>query len=226
MSLRELIADYREPITRMVGLTKFPGNHSCDNGLLFSATYMVLEGNSYADEVAWFHELVGHCQPEAVGWIVRYPGTMEVVAHDDLTGIVAVSELLSELVLLYGSYYWWSWGLKPKTKSLRTWWGRIADFPPTVMAGAGARVGILHQILWSIDTMASCLTEKGNTSGKCLSYLKIKTMEKRSYWLPSLAIRFWRRRMGKVYPGGMRDVYRIYFGESHPFTIAGPPNFL
>lgn len=224
-TLRELIEPYREPTTRMVGLVPNPTDHSCDNGLLFSATYMVLEGRNYSDERGWFIDLLDTCQPSERGWFVRYPGA-GVVAHDDLTGIAAASMYGAYCVGTYGKRHWWSWGLKPGKGTIRTWWGRIVDFPPTVMAAYGSRVGLLSQILWSIDTMASCLTAKGNTSGKCLSYLKIKVMDRRKdVWLCHLASKFWRSRMRKMYPGGMRDVYAIYFKPAHPFAVLGPVDF-
>lgn len=214
MGLREAIKDYQEP-NGMVSIYKNPAPRSTDNGLLFTATYLVLLGGGTAVERQWYNQIALDCEIEP-GLLARYPGEKEPTSHDDLTGASVASVLMARRIyarlLAFSGFY--------GTNFLE----RIPDFWPTLKACALEDIDWIDMLLFSAGILANCFEKRSATSGKCLAYLKCKAMEGQSRVL-DIVIAIWRTVQKWRYRGGMKDVYAIYFGASHPFAVYGPEDF-
>lgn len=230
MDLREAIAPYREP-NGMVSLYKNPGPHSTDNGLLFSATYLVLMGAKLTiDELDWFKNTVRSCSLKP-GLLCRYPGEKEATAHDDLTGVAVASFLcglrpLASQIYSYGDSheYFWSTVPEPWRNDPASFQARIVDFVPTLRACSGLPLAWYDQTLTILGFLNNAWRDEDETSGKCLLYLKAKALYGRYFWV-DYAINTWRSYMQRKYPGGVRALYATYFGKDHPFAIFAPEDF-
>ncbi len=230
MGLREDVENYREPRTRMVGLWPSPTDHSCDNGLLFSATYLKLlslqtSSVDWEKETAWFRALVRECQIEP-GLIRRYPGDIGVQSHDDLVGIAWFDPVLAREILFYGEDHKYSWNTEyPGVWRLRTFFYRIGGFVPFLKARSGFDLNWFDKLNVALSFLLNTREPSSETSGRCLLYLMANALESTDSWLVQDAIKYWRLRMNQLYPDGIRGLYRVYFGEGHPFTRWAPRQF-
>jgi len=221
MTLNEAILPYLEKKYPCVGLKENPPDHSCDNAILFTATWAVLCCKTSIDpgpaESALVN-LVKACQI-APGSYLRYPGdTGGPTSHDDLTGICVASNLLglplSLGVLRYAEDHDWQWGTN--------WLGRLPDFVACVKASARVNLSFATQIAAVSGFLWNMFENKEETSGKCLLYLKSMVYD--DYPLIKAVIMIWKIRMTLTY-GNPRNLYSIYFGPIHPFTIFAPERF-
>ena len=221
MLLSQAITPYREPKNKMVSLYKNPGDHSTDNGLLFSATYiMLLTSEEQEQEREWFSGVVKSCEI-VPGLYSRYPGDVSFNSHDDLTGVSVASSALSlrfsRDILLYGLETDFAWNTeKPGEWTWRSYLARVLGFVSFLRVSAGLPIGMLSQITSALSFVASTFEPKNETSGKCLLYLKALDMRGK-YPIVDMGIEIWKRHVLKQY-GGMRGVYEIYFGKDHPLT--------
>lgn len=223
------MSSYREMNTGLVGLTPYPKDHSTDNGLLFSATYIaLLSPEERNTERSWFYEIVYKCMP-LCGLLDRYPGAKEFNSHDDYTGVAVASKLLSlplaSWIYEYGKANKDSWDSQAPGKwTVRGYFIRIPDFLPTIKAAAGVELTLWDQFMFSVGLIASMGQMREETSGRCLIYLKCLVVEGKGK-ASDLAIRLWRWHMGYLYPQGLRELYGIYFGDHHPLTKNAPTHF-
>lgn len=233
MSLRQAIQEYLEPTYKCVGLKPHPPDHSTDNALLFTSTYIVL----YSDQEKWdqFEEsippearvawndwswLVTHCEINP-GLLSRYPGDLNLTSHDDYTGVVVASAyvghgFMAQRICQYGLEHDWWFG--------DNFLGRIIDFVPLVKVAAGAPISRLERLMAAAGFLGNLWEPTEETSGRCLLYLKQKVLRGR-YWEVDLGIWVWKLMMRYRYPTGMAGVYAIYFGPLHPFSLYGPKDF-
>lgn len=229
MGLVQDIEKYREPRTRMVGLEPNPPDHSTDNGLLFSATYLKLlerlEGNMGV-EYGWFLALVESCELE-YGLVGRYPGAPGLEAHDDLIGIAAVNRALASDILGYGEKHFYSWNTEqPGHWSARTFLYRIGGFIPFLRVRSRNRpLSWLDKLNAAVTYFLNTFEKREETSGKCLLFLMSHAFEERGGWLVRHAVAHWRKRMLALYPDGLQEMYSIYFPPGHPFRTYAPSDF-
>lgn len=229
MGLREVIEPFREPKTRMVGLHPSPPDHSTDNGLLFSCTFLMLLSPGERDrERDWFEALVDTLE-RCPGDYARYPGDPLPNSHDDLTGLAALSYFMdlpyAARILEYGQSHDWNWGVGyPKKWDWRGWLFRIIGFPAFIRVASGKEIGLLSQIQASLMFLGNLFEPTQETSGRCLLYLKSKVLYGHHLMI-DLAIDVWKIAMSFRYSNGMRDVYRIYFGDTHPISLFAPSDF-
>lgn len=222
LQFRKEIEEYREKETGAVSVHRNPSNHSCDNLLLFSSVFIALLKDKQMQDIEFYHSIVRKFAIEP-GRFARYPGEQEASSHDDHTGVAVVSYLLgmraAQEILAYGEST--GWMFRPTREG---WLGRIIDFPPTVRAAAGKPLSIFSQIAFALGTIANLFEPRHETSGKILLWLKHKVLFGR-YTLIDGAIKLWRFRMSKVYPGGFQEVVTIYYGAEHPFAKYAPKAF-
>lgn len=227
MGLQTDIEVYREPGTRMVALNKMPPMHSTDNGLLFSATYIVMlrSLNQLSDtEMDWFDGLAKSCEIEP-GLYRRYPGDLGLNAHDDLTGISCVSRELASKIYQYGEEHDFSWNTEyPGQWTWRSWLARIVGFVPFLRVAAGLPIGYFGQLQIVASFLVNCFEGRQETNGKCLLFLRAKVLYGK-YPLVDAGIDLWRGRMMQLYPQGVQGMYAIYFGATYPLTLYAPNNF-
>jgi hypothetical protein len=221
------IVDYKEPTWGCISNVKFPKDHSCDNALLFSATYICLLDDPLSDKNT-FLEFATACQVEP-GLYNRYPGDNEPEAWDDFIGVVAASIVLKrnlhQEILAWGQDHNWTWcNSNPKSETLSSFLGRYPAFPCFLQMASGITPSPADELLFIAACESSALTPVGNESGKCLQYLMNRmVLGKRPE--VDLSIWLWKQMMKSKYPGGMKEVYANYFGPLHPFSQFGPTNF-
>lgn len=227
--LLALIDTYRDPIYGLLGEHPHP-EHPSGNAALYEGHVHYLLGESTKSLVDLF------CLLEAApGLINRKPNSTDEQTHDDYTGL-SLSRALSIDFLNYGNnnlgFYdnnnpnmskWWY--LKQVIKS-----PRYMRFNHFIRPGQrahykfGARltssVGPLEMLLWSLSIITTALT-KDNESGKLLDNLKLyvanRCLRDMSWWQKKLLQFTWTFFYKRV---NIKECYRIYFGESHPFYLA------
>lgn len=211
------IAPYLEKRYPFVGLHPNPPDRSSDNGLLFSATYLVLTWDM--DYAVKLYQLIEECRGP-LAQFKRYPTDTNYTAHDDYVGILVPSYLLKgphpALILECAIENGWTFGGR--------FFGRIPYFRPLVYAACGRRLSLFQQFMASLSYVGDCFSPREETSGRCLLYLMTKVFRDQGSLIKA-ALCLWRWRMTKMYPGGMRDVYSTYFTVNHPFALDGPKDF-
>jgi len=228
MRLIEAIQEYLEPTTGAVGLKKNPHDNSTDNLLLFTATYLVnLPECERELERDRFIRLVRVLEIQ-IGCYKRYLGHTGLNSHDDLQGVAIASYLMglpfAGEIVLYGFRHDWSWNTEePGEWTWRSWLARILGFVPLLRHCARLPVGSMGQITLALAFLVNMFEPKEETSGKCLLWLRAQALTGH-YPIVDLAIKIWKLRMIRMYPGGLQDVYRIYF-KDHPFTDDAPSSF-
>lgn len=230
--LRAAIQPYIEPTYRYVGLQPNPVGMTCDNAILFTGTYLALLKEPLKSELLDYARFLTQCAvPGQFGLYYRFPAYHDMNAHDDQTGIAAAA-VYDEIgghareQHLHGVFNFWSWNTEvPGKWTLRSFFGRIPGHVATVKAAAGVGLNLIDILYAALGFYADTrVTDRNNTNGRCLMYLRQKVLRGQSKIL-DLVISYWRRKMKDMYPDGMREVYEIYFGPTHPFAIHGPENF-
>jgi hypothetical protein len=195
---------------------------SCDNYNLFTAEAAEISSWGRWPQYQNFFKS-SEVQP---GLIKRYPGRVNGgISQDEIIGAATLSTEAAERI--YKSRRWRFWYFNPDKKpfSFSMWLGRFIDVKPYVKMRATGHINLFDQFCWSVMTFLSPLSSYGNTSGKLLKYVQISRMEGNN-WLCDQAIRFYRWRMSKMYPGGLKELVGIYFSKEHPFYAYAKNNFL
>jgi len=210
---------WREPKTGAVSLYKNPPDKSTDNGILFSAVAASINGITDLQFVAilgWYE-----VQP---GVLLRYPGTTDYCSHDDLTGAASYWFPFALRTFVWGATSDWTW-------PVNNWLYRIIDFPPAIKGGANYDLNVYDQFKCALAwTWNAFMSPYGDTSGKQLIWLKQRVCQNKG-WLVKQAARFWRWKMMRLYPGGLKELFAVYYqpdaktGDPHPFTVYGPSTF-
>lgn len=230
-SPREAMEPYRETATRMVGLAPQPQNHSTDNGPLFSSTYvLLLPPKEQANERIWWMGLVADLL-NADCTLNRYPGdTTDLTSLDCITGVAACSYVLGthHARLLYDYYIRHNGNInntRPGEWTWRAWLTRFVGFGPFLRAAAGRELNLFHQVWAGLGFLCNLWEPREETSGKCLLFLRARVLYGKGFLL-DVFIALWVMRMIRLYPGGMRDVYAIYFPTNPWFETYAPKEFV
>lgn len=220
-----------EPLYKCVSNELHPNDHSCDNALLFTSTYVALNLQDRDYVYGPFYRFFKACEvPNESGLYYRYPGVITFNEFDDLTGISVAFNLIgytygAKEILEHGRKNWYFWNnLNPGVKVKEAFFGRIPSFVAGLKAAAGEKLNLFDVFYTAIAYIYDAYVDKQETNGRCMLYLRQKVLRGKSMLL-DLALAFWRKRMIRLYPDGMKGVYRIYFGPEHPFTIHGPGDF-
>ena len=222
-AFRLAVKRFTEKKYPMVGLEPEPTDHSTDNGLLFTATFIsILEQTTYKD-IQDIYFLVGACTLEP-GLYARYPGDKGFNSHDDLTGVAYMGYRLGlgfpKDIVAYGRKHFWAWNTETPGKwTTRAFLGRIAGLIAFFKCCAGEPLGVWDQISFAAGCIWGTREPRSESSGKRLQVLKNEVVQGR-YFLCDLAIAYWSLRMRRQYPCGMRELNRVYFQhEEHPFHL-------
>lgn len=230
MTLRQDIEAYREPKTGLIAIHPKPKDRSEDNLLLFSATYLALlkilgGGPTECEAYRLFHENVPACEIEP-GLLARYPGERVASSWDDHVAVASVAAYLgasgvADRIFLYA--------VRNDYTFQGRFLGRIGDFAPTLKASARVPLNIVSQIQFAGALLFNCFQSREETSGRCLFYLKQLMIHGR-YPLIDAAFSVWRYRMMRLFPGGVRELYGVYFKPKkgngpHPFAVYAPTDF-
>lgn len=227
MSLEKDILPWQEPMTGAVSCELHPVDYSCDNGVAFTAEYYALLGKS-GPIPEFDHLLLEYegCIP-VPGVLYRHPSSNEVASWDDHLAAAAMSPMMAARILAYGEVNDWEWGGK--------WLGRFPIFIPTVRAGAGKPLSLLHKLLAASCYLVNSFEGYEHTSGKISLWLASKALYGEPMKGFNWVIKLWRYAQLKRYKGGLREVMGSYFPPKrdsvllrdipHPFSIYAPETF-
>lgn len=225
------VKDYQEPTTGMVSPWPHPQDHSCDNGLLYTAL-AVLWGRTmtFAD----YHRLAWNClSPDYL--LCRYPGQFgpgKDEQHDDYRAVMAILSQSSTPTVLawalyqYGKNHWYCYNLEyPGKFDKNYWFGRYPGFIAVVKAGANAPLSLFDQAYFFVSCLGILIEAKNESNGPILQYLSCRAVERRGGAVAHLGIRLWRLLAKRKFPGGMKQVMGLYFPNGHPLTDMAPGDF-
>lgn len=202
-------------------------NHGRDN-LILGTAHLIALLTDPLEQADWRFKAWMFLSDEVAvrsGLYKRYPDCTGNNSVDNLVAAAFASKAQALLIYIRGKKMHWSFDVEnPDEFSWRYWYGRFIGFSPFIKMAAGASIGLVGQLLWSLACIFSALSSKQNTSDKLLQYLMNRIVGGR-YWLCDRAMEFWRKIMARKYPGGMRDVYAIYYGPDHPFAKYAPADF-
>lgn len=207
-----MISEHQDYNTGLVGLSKNYAGRDCDNHLLFTATaYIVFK----AFPREQYLNLINQCRLKR-GVFTRYPGDPQTTSWDDLLGL-AVSDLdLANEIIFFGVFSDWKWQ--------SDWLGRMPLFVCTLKGAAGVKLSLFSQVKAAACFISNLFEKKGETSGICLLYLAQRVLIDHGVLL-NATIAFWRLILQRRYPRGIKEVYEIYFGPTHAFSLLAKEDF-
>jgi hypothetical protein len=187
------LTNYQEPNWGMVSNAKNPAPFTWDNPALYTSHAFNLGVRKYS-----WNEFVAAA---VIAW-ARWP--------DGTGGPPSQDELVGWAVLYPESIDRWR-SLIP-FKMLRFFF-----LGPFLRVCSGLGINIFEQMLWSAYLLMSCRSPHEDTSGKLLFWAQLPQMQRR-YWITNKAISYWQSKMTALYPGGIQEVFMIYFGPDHWLT--------
>lgn len=163
------------------------------------------------------------------GLYSRRPGDHGTGSVDNLVGMACLSYQLDTdhryKMLKYADANDWVFDVEnPGSSSVRNNYGRFAGIPPFLKIAAGVGAPLYDQVIMAGATVFNAGSARENTSDKCLQIL-INSVVSGRYTICSLGIGVWKTWMQKKYPRGQRELYEIYWGVAHPFTLESPTLF-
>lgn len=232
MSLEQEIKAWQEPMTRAVSCEYHPVDYSSDNGIAFTAEYYALLGKS---GIIPEYDYMLYQYEQQPGVLLRHPTSNEVTSWDDHLAAAAMSPWMAIRILAYGEANHWEWGGK--------WLGRFPIFIPTVRAGAGKPLSLLHKLMASAAYVANMFESYEHTSGKISLWLASKALYGEPMKGFNWVIKLWRKVQLRRYKRGLAEVMGIYFPDKttsyqvhlggtitevvarHPFSVYAPETF-
>lgn len=209
-----MITQVRDPAEKWTS-----GNH-----LLILGTYHAILahlGLGISRDAIDFAAAVRPCEVEP-GLYNRNAGRKDKQAHDDYIGVVAGSVACGAAfhkdVLSYGESHFWIFDNDGQFL-IGDCFFRHPGLVPFFRASNGQKLCVFSQVTFSLSLLWNSFTNKDATSGVILRWLQIQVMGGK-HWLIDRAIAFWKKRMMVKYPGGMGEVFAIYYGSGHPFAAA------
>lgn len=109
------------------------------------------------------------------------------------------------------------YNVRPNDWSIQSWWGRSPGFMGLLELSALDRTSLFRYFALWVGQFLSLLDPKQETSGKKLTYIVWQWLKTRNkFWRASY--RLWCFLLTLRHKNGMKDVYRIYYGDQHPIT--------
>jgi hypothetical protein len=220
--LYEDLKPYIDPDSGLV----MAADGGCDNEPLFAAIAFRLDPWGMAGLKVNAHDFLSRESVRIVpGLYRRYPGATDN-SVDNLVGVCCFGESFAKSILTYCESTRFSYDVtKPGHFTLRYWFGRFVGFPPFVKAAAGKKIGIGSQILFSLACLFTLIGSRTDVGNRQLQLLMNDVLYGK-YRLVDATIRFWGKRMKKMYPNGAKDIFSLYHGPNHPFVKYASPNFI
>lgn len=238
MSLRDEIKSYTDSNGYINPYPVAPtAGRSCDNACMFSSEYYImlekLKQDNHMDADEW--EILIDKSSIMPGLTVRYPGSTDLDAPDNIYGILAASKVLNKpqvaaSILAYGvsNFGFFNTSNPGHIKNKDGSWNWPAfqwRQPQQIFAAACASNTYKWWKFWyypvelvtALIIATSCYnTPNFDTDARRLSWLLVQTV-KDSSWLCSLASKIWYKRLYKDYgSAGMAAVAGIYYQPQGP----------
>lgn len=155
-----------------------------------------------------------------------YFGLYSVDAHriqgmsvDNIVGFICADVGFG--IYQYGKQTFWSYDCSaPYRFSLRYCVARFPGFVSFIKLSAGKEISLFGRVAIFLSAIFNTFSSRDNTSDKCLQYLLNKLLTQNSW-----TVRCWKYLMMRKYPGGLKELYLVYFGKDHPFTKYAPTQF-
>ncbi len=113
------------------------------------------------------------------------------------------------------------YNVRPYDWSIQSWWGRSPGFMALLELSALDRTSWFRLFALWVGQFLPLFQPKQETSDKKLTYIVWQWLKSRNkFW--NLSYRLWCYMLIRIHPEGMRDVYKIYYGEDHPLTKHTP----
>lgn len=212
------------------------------HGSSLAEIFRVILGQSSVAQVEAFSRVIRSCEvyptdlpPEVTertrdlfsirGLYHRGPRkTQELEAHDDYIALCAASSMTGAVfakdICRYGEKNFWSFNnLEPGKWTLRTFFARHPGFYQFVRICAGQSPGPLGDAILAMSLVFNAFSR--SEGGKILAWMKVQALSGRLS-LTDLAIDFWRWKLLRDHPDGMREVFKKYYGPAHPFAVWAP----
>lgn len=188
-----------------------------DNEILNMATLEHVQGFLTEDQSLAVHTYLKNSEVQD-GLFARSPGAQDN-SVDNLIAIAYLSPVDAIDMYHYGRNNWWVFNVaKPGKLKLQFFFGRFVGFIPFLSAAAFGYMSTFEALLYAVSTIFTSFSEHGNTSDKCLQVLMNERVLGK-HWLSDWGIRVFNKLMMEKYPGGLHELYTVYFGANHPFTI-------
>lgn len=229
MGLRDEIESYRDMDGLVAPKRTFPGQRNASgNGILYTAEYFLLldlRGELlHPKDPADFMAVLLSCQNEP-GLFNRSPVHPDQEAPDDYLGLVLASEVLR---LPYAMDIW-AYGdrnhfvynnVRPGKFTWTAWFGRMPQVVAHFQWCAGFTPALWRRLWWCGAVATAGFRGKGGEDAWILSWLLTRIIEREHVGdsLERMAIKIWRWRLKRAYPGGMKGVFSRYFGPEHPIA--------
>lgn len=200
-----------------------------NNGVLYTAIYMMIAERIGEYENIRIPRIADAFNPLIVqpGLIRRSKTCADQEGPDDYVGFLAVAHLYyyvwAEEFLAYG---WSNYGCYNNVDPGQFTWSAFLWRQPQLIAhakyAAYERPNVFLRFAWIMTILlAGFRSPPSNTDARTLSWLLIQVWDGNGFFC-KLAVNAWKKRLFRDYPCGMKDVFRIYFGDEHPFTTYVP----
>lgn len=209
-------------------MSRDPGTDLDGNAILYAGSYGVLSSvlfGEYKDAADQSARLYAQSYVEP-GILSRGPDKLdEPEAHDDYIGLCSLSFLGSSgaaiAICNHGKNNHWSYFRRGGWKEwFNAQFWRIPGVIQHIKLCAAERWNLLDTIWWSIGVYANSFSKRNNTSGVILTWHMVASYSRSNekHWLCDYVVSKWKLKIIAKYPNAMGDVFRIYYGKSHPFT--------
>lgn len=219
----EIKLHYTDPEGMITGVRDPQGKWTSGNHLLITGTYFVILSQVDVitkEDIAALEHAVRPCEVEP-GRYNRNAGRPDRQAHDDYIGVAAgsaaVGSVLHDEIVAYGSRHWWYVNNQEPFRLGALFW-RFPGLVSFFYAAAGKRPSLLGQLVAAASIAVNAHSPRGEESGTIMNWLKIQSFKGKG-WLLDLAISYWKKRLFTKYPQGMGEVFEIYYGKGHPFSL-------
>lgn len=191
-----------------------------DNNHLFNSTYVfICKKLSIIDQDFYnrYRSYINKCRV-SFGLYNRSPqNNTRLISQDELIGICSSTINEHYYISKEGEMNFWFYNnLNPKKHTLASWQGRFLYTRAYYQLLTG--VPFFHQLFWFIGIITCTKSDPGQTSTRCLYYLMSEKVEINGPWLMKLGMKIFKKHLTKTY-GKLGELYGIYFGFTHPFSI-------
>jgi len=129
---------------------------------------------------------------------------------------------LAKLIGYSGSYFPWSrepmyWNnTQPDKFTLFGWYGRSSGFMGWIDLAVKGHTTLLRHAVLIIEQLKGCLGVEETLDGLRMTHTSFQFLRKANP-IYKLTYKLWCRNLLKKYPGGMKDVYKLYYqSPTHP----------
>ena len=226
MGLYQDIQPYLESEYKMA--TPSTGGGSCDNLILYHYTYYTLltdfsELAKVKIEMIQYNDLCYYLP----GIYTRHPNQLDNQNSVDNYIAIALSSASASADILEHNkkFYIYDTNSKDGKTGIDSWFGRFIGFS-SLLKYLNHKENFLDNIALCAAMLFTLRTPKEDTSNKCLQLLINRYLKHTGPGiLIGLALKIWDSYMLKQYPNGVAEMYSIYFGKDHPFTLYAPKDW-